>query len=62
MRESHFLLQSCLEDLRIALFSVFCKQSKASERTTDPSQSDLLSSVTIFVRADACFMSPFHSF
>lgn len=44
------------------VFRVFCKQSKASERTTDPSQSDLLSSVTIFVRADACFMSPFHSF
>lgn len=51
-----------LRSLDCFVFRVFCKQSKAFECTTDPSQSDLLSSVTIFVHADAWFMSPFHSF
>lgn len=51
-----------IRSLYCFVFRVFCKQSKAFECTTDPSQSDLLSSVTIFVHADACLMSPFHSF
>lgn len=51
-----------LRSLDCFVLRAFCKQSKPFKRTTDPSQSDQLSSVTIFVHADACFMSPFRSF